>query len=177
MGKASKWFRALLGLKKPDTTSSAPKPSKEKRRWSFVKSYREKDNHQTATTKLTMDNTKVTTYGGVAVQSSGHVGDVDPDQHATAVAATAPAEAAVAAAKAEAAVVRHTGSGRCAGPTVEALLYVAGGIGIHEKWAAVKIQAAYRGCLVSVYFHSIQSSFLRLCSCSFVDASCYYYYF
>jgi len=41
MGKASKWFRSLLALKRPDSPSAAA--PKEKRRWSFVKSYREKD--------------------------------------------------------------------------------------------------------------------------------------
>ncbi|XP_020217653.1 protein IQ-DOMAIN 14 [Cajanus cajan] len=45
MGKASKWFRGLLGLRRADSPSAtAPK---EKRRWSFVKSYREKDRNAT----------------------------------------------------------------------------------------------------------------------------------
>ncbi|RDX72071.1 Protein IQ-DOMAIN 31, partial [Mucuna pruriens] len=113
MGRASKWFRGLLGLKKTEYTSSPAKPPKEKRRWSFVKSYTEKDNNNNAS----------------------------PQHHAMAVAAAtaAVAEAAVAAAEAAAVVVRLTSSsGRCAD---------AGPVRIRQHWAAVKIQAAFRGCL------------------------------
>lgn len=107
MGKASRWFRGLLGLKKSehDQYVSPQKPPKEKRRWSFVKSYREQQH---------VDNTK---------------------QAITVAAATAAAaEAAVAAAQAAADVVRFNSSN--------------GIIRIREQWAAVKIQAAFRGCLV-----------------------------
>ncbi|KAJ1398090.1 IQ motif, EF-hand binding site [Sesbania bispinosa] len=45
MGKASRWFRGLLGMRKSEC-DSARKPPKEKRRWSFVKSYREEE-HRT----------------------------------------------------------------------------------------------------------------------------------
>ncbi|XP_012567389.1 protein IQ-DOMAIN 22 isoform X2 [Cicer arietinum] len=106
MGKASRWFRGLLGLKKSehDQYVSPQKPPKEKRRWSFVKSYREQQH---------VDNTK---------------------QAITVAAATAAAaEAAVAAAQAAADVVRFNSSN--------------GIIRIREQWAAVKIQAAFRGCL------------------------------
>ncbi|WVZ09613.1 hypothetical protein V8G54_014143 [Vigna mungo] len=120
MGKASKWFRGLLGLKKTEHSSSPAKPPKEKRRWSFVKSNTEKDNNAAAT-----------------CPPQGN----DGGKHAMAVAAAtaAVAEAAVAAAEAAAVVVRLTSSsGRCAdaGPTR-----------IRQHWAAVKIQAAFRGCL------------------------------
>lgn len=120
MGKASKWFRGLLGLKKTEYATSPAKPPKEKRRWSFVKSsYTEKDNTTAATCPPLRNN----------------------NNHAMAVAAAtaAVAEAAVAAAEAAAVVVRLTSnSGRCAdgGPTR-----------IRQHWAAVKIQAAFRGCL------------------------------
>ncbi|XP_050376687.1 protein IQ-DOMAIN 22 [Argentina anserina] len=143
MGKASRWFRSVLGLKKPDkppTSSSSPKPPPVKRRWSFVKSYREKDNHnhrnETAPDVSSADNFVV-----------------DPNKHAIAVAAAtaAVAEAAVAAAQAARAVVRLTSSGRSANNNDHAAAsYVSGGggsIGIREEWAAVKIQAAFRGCL------------------------------
>ncbi|KAF3448502.1 hypothetical protein FNV43_RR09215 [Rhamnella rubrinervis] len=153
MGKASKWFRGLLGLKKSDSSSSlaASKPPKEKRRWSFVKSYREKDHHhhQQHTSKP-IDETSRATHGQAVSQSTQSTelsdGVVDPNKHAIAVAAAtaAVAEAAVAAAHAAAAVVRLTSSGRC--PSNPAA-YVSGNVGIREEWAAIKIQAAFRGCL------------------------------
>ncbi|KAK7406168.1 hypothetical protein VNO78_07788 [Psophocarpus tetragonolobus] len=89
MGKASKWFRGLLGLKRPDSPSpTVPKPPKEKRRWSFVKSYREKDH---------------------------------PDMAAATVA-------------------RLASSARCAAtPAAPAIT--------PQEWAAIKIQAAFRGSL------------------------------
>ncbi|TKY70915.1 IQ-DOMAIN 14 [Spatholobus suberectus] len=122
MGKASKWFRGLLGLKRPDSPSAtAPKPPKEKRRWSFVKSYREKDN-------TTVEHHAPPTYGD---RSSGHVEGAEPD--------IAAATAAVAAAHAAAAVAFLACSGRCAATT-------AGDV-IREEWAAIKIQAAFRGSL------------------------------
>lgn len=120
MGKASKWFRGLLGLKKPDSpsTTTPPKPPKEKRRWSFVKSYREKDNNQ--------HNHDAT------------VESADPNRHALAVAAAtaAMAEAAIAAAHAATTVTKITKSSRSVtGDTSR------------EEWAALKIQAAFRGSL------------------------------
>ncbi|KAK7330632.1 hypothetical protein VNO77_24830 [Canavalia gladiata] len=118
MGKASRWFRGLLGLRK---TESAAKPPKEKRRWSFVKSHTEK-------------------YSNTDATMVEHVDDKNKS-HAMAVAAAtaAVAEAAVAAAEAAAVVVRLTSnSGRCGD---------AGPLRIRQHWAAVKIQAAFRGCL------------------------------
>lgn len=148
MGKASKWFRGLLGLnKKTDSHSQTPKPPKEKRRWSFVKSYREKDHHHHQQTKHNNDQTttkaEATSYGKVSAAEH----EEDANKHAIAVAAAtaAAAEAAVAAAHAAAAVVRLTSSGRC--DTNTAVAYVSGGV--REEWAALKIQAAFRGSLVS----------------------------
>ncbi|KAK7251265.1 hypothetical protein RIF29_34307 [Crotalaria pallida] len=132
MGKASKWFRGLLGLKKPESLSSSASPSKPKRRWSFLKttttsSYTQNDN-----------NLHLLHHVGPTSTTPEHH-PLDPNKHAVAVAAAtaAVAEAAVAAAQAAAAVVRLTSSGRSA----------AGGVGVREEWAAVKIQAAFRGCL------------------------------
>ncbi|XP_021666546.2 protein IQ-DOMAIN 22 [Hevea brasiliensis] len=143
MGKASKWFRAVLGLKKPVTPSSERQQQttgrlKEKRRWSFVKSYSEKDHQQHGV----LDGQE----GSVTVQSSSAY-EEEPNRHAIAVAAAtaAVAEAAVAAAHAAAEVVRLTSSGRCANnPPVT---YVSGSHAWREDWAAVKIQAAFRGYL------------------------------
>ncbi|KAE9607731.1 hypothetical protein Lal_00014128 [Lupinus albus] len=117
MGKASKWFRALLGLKKTESSQSSSFSPKNKRRWSFLKpSSTQNDNHTLTSPELPLH----------------------PNNPAVAVAAAtaAVAEAAVAAAQAAAAVVRLTSSSRCAGS-----------IGIREEWAAVKIQSAFRGCL------------------------------
>ena len=159
MGKASKWFRGLLGLNKKTNshsqTPTTPKPPKEKRRWSFVKSYREKDHHHHHQTKHNNDQTttkaEATSYGKVS--ASEH--EEDANKHAIAVAAAtaAAAEAAVAAAHAAAAVVRLTSSGRCA--TNTAVAYVSGGV--HEEWAALKIQAAFRGSLVSTLDSQLSS--------------------
>ncbi|XP_059444915.1 protein IQ-DOMAIN 22 [Corylus avellana] len=150
MGRASQWFRGLLGLKKPDArvpASAAPaKPPKEKRRWSFVKSYREKDHHAVKHTHET-----TTTMAARATTSYGHEEGVagDPTKHAmaVAVATAAVAEAAHAAAQAAAAVVRLTSSGRCAGHPAAA--YGSGSLVVaaREEWAALRIQSAFRGCL------------------------------
>lgn len=147
MGKASKWFRNLLGLKKTD--SPPPPPAKqppppppsnrEKRRWSFVKSHRDRDSshrHQR--------------YNSCSA-ASAHSGDLaaDPNKHAIAVAAAsaAAAEAAVMAAHAAAEVVRLTSSGRCAD---SAVAYGGGNCAaVSEEVAALKIQSAFRGYLVS----------------------------
>ncbi|KAK4741208.1 hypothetical protein SAY87_024796 [Trapa incisa] len=125
MGKASRWFRSLLGMKKSGSsspTSTAP----QKRRWSFVKSRKDRDgqSHPVALGEIDADCD-------------------DPEKHAIAVAAAtaAVAEAAVAAAQAAAAVVRLTSSGRCS-----ATVY-GRGAGNREEWAALKIQSTFRGYL------------------------------
>ncbi|XP_073133041.1 protein IQ-DOMAIN 22-like [Henckelia pumila] len=94
MGKASKWFRALLGLKKPDPNPNTHQISQPpKRKWSFAKSHKEK--------------------GRLKSQHGVFTDDNDPSHHAVAVAAAtaAVAEAAVAAAQAAAVVVRLTSGG------------------------------------------------------------------
>ncbi|XP_028779947.1 protein IQ-DOMAIN 14, partial [Neltuma alba] len=82
------------------------KTPKEKRRWSFVKSYREHDNLPTTT----------------AVKTGIH----NNDNHSITVAA-APA-------------LRLRSGGRCVQATAQSTAN-------REEWAAVKIQAAFRGCL------------------------------
>ncbi|KAE8673211.1 RHOMBOID-like 2 [Hibiscus syriacus] len=154
MGKASKWFRSILGLKKPDPhnqpSSSSPKsPHKDKRRWTFVKSYREKD----STNSSGNDNVNLpSSLNGRQRQPKDSVSVVerkrgceveDPNRHAIAVAAATAAvsEAAVVAAEAAAAVVRLTSSsGRCARePTAH--------ISSSKELAALKIQSTFRGYL------------------------------
>jgi hypothetical protein len=142
MGKASKWFRAVLGLKKPDPPPDRPVTtrSKERRRWSFVKSHREKDQHHHQQQQQETEAVKAGVLYGQEFEE-------DPNKHAIAVAAAtaAVAEAAVAAAQAAAEVVRLTSSGRCVDNSVA---YVSGSPGLREDFAAVKIEAAFRGYLV-----------------------------
>ena len=163
MGKASKWFRSIFGLKKTDShhqPSSSKPPHKDKRRWSFVKSYREKDSSATPTTKHTATNSSSNSnaksssmYGHQQQQKdSASVVDanserevMDPNKHAIAV---ATATAAVAEGAVE--VVRLTSSsGRCAR---EPAAHVRSSCGAREEFAAIKIQSAFRGYLVSFLF-------------------------
>lgn len=151
MVKAGKWFRGLLGLKKPECAANPnqnPSAKPPKRRWSFVKSNREKegglDKSQRGASTARLDAA------------------VDPSKHAVAVAAATAkvAEAAIAAAQAAAAVVQLTSSGRSGGSgaaawcgsTVNSTACInrnAGGYGIREELAAVKIQSHFRAYLVT----------------------------
>ncbi|KAE8785267.1 protein IQ-DOMAIN 1 [Hordeum vulgare] len=133
MGWASRWLRGLLGGgKKAGPVSGDHKPEREKKRWGFGKSFREKDPVRPPTPPVQRAATPRRTYA-----ASDDGGD-EQNKRAIAVAAAtaAVAEAAVAAAQAAAAVVRLTSSGRC--PPAGAK---------HEEWAAVRIQAAFRGYL------------------------------
>jgi hypothetical protein len=127
MGWAPRWLRGLLG-KKP---GEQQKPAKEKKRWGIGKSFREKS-------PAPAERPSATPRRGCAAREDE--GDDEQSKRAIAVAAAtaAVAEAAVAAAQAAAAVVRLTSSGRCAPAAAN-----------REEWAAVRIQAAFRGYLVS----------------------------
>ncbi|CAN1253674.1 Protein IQ-DOMAIN 22 [Linum perenne] len=158
MGKASRWFRSVLGLKKSDQpfpsssqSTTTPARPKDKRRWSFVKSYRDKDHH-------CRDCSASSSSFINAVPEKNQDDDEEqrenPNQRAIAVAAAtaAVAEAAVAAAHAAAEVVRMTSSGRSAGNgsvfgSSSSAAYVSGSLGLREDFAALKIQAAFRGYL------------------------------
>ncbi|WCJ26186.1 IQ-domain 22 [Euphorbia peplus] len=155
MGKASKWFRSVLGLKKSDHQQpSSDDPltrSKEKRRWSFVKSYREKEQsvHQRA-----VPNVRIVERFEEEVEEEEE--EEDRNGHAIAVAAARAevAEKAVAAANAAAEAVRLMSSGRCGG---------GGGVmGYGGRWredvnAAVRIQAAFRGYLARRALRALKS--------------------
>lgn len=123
MGWASRWLRGLLGGggggKKG--TSAEPRPEREKKRWGFGKSFREKDPVRPPTPPVQRAATPRRTYA-----SSDDGAD---EQNKRAI--------AIAAAQAAAAVVRLTSSGRCVPSGAK-----------HEEWAAVRIQAAFRGYLV-----------------------------
>lgn len=163
MGKASKWFRSLLllGFKKQDNNPSAHShtdsyshstpTSEKKKRWNFVKSYREKDGHH--------HHIQRSSLTGELPLSVADDNDDDDDtkKHAMAVAEAtkAVAEAAVAAAEAAAAVVRLTSSGRAVSitsSTYNTTAFVPGkstsGYGDREIRAAVIIQSHFRAYLV-----------------------------
>ncbi|XAR70335.1 hypothetical protein NMG60_11027158 [Bertholletia excelsa] len=153
MGKAARWFRGLLGLRKDESPSSSSSPSRStaklpKKRWSFVKSHRDRD--RTIATNPAGDERRGLSPGNMPPPTPARVNGTqgpDPSKSAIAVAAAtaAAAEAAVAAAQAAAEVVRLNRSGRSGAPTAR----VSGAsCGIRAKeWAAVKIQAYFRGYL------------------------------
>ncbi|KAG8382285.1 hypothetical protein BUALT_Bualt05G0060900 [Buddleja alternifolia] len=128
MGKASKWFRGLLGLKKPDPNPPNPSPKPPpKKKWGFAKPHKERDSRKSQ-------------HGVVP-------GGVN-DDHAVRV---ATATAAVA----DAAVVKLTNSGRntytlgSGGGFHSAACVRQGGAGYGKRveWAAVMIQSHFRAYL------------------------------
>ncbi|KAL0397026.1 UNVERIFIED_CONTAM: protein IQ-DOMAIN 14 [Sesamum calycinum] len=134
MGKATRWLRGLLGLKKDkqNVDSNANSGGKmEKRRWSFVKPA--KDSGGLAQIPVHVPPADAAWLRSLVADS-----EKEQNKHAIAVAAAtaAAADAAVAAAQAAVAVVRLTSQGR-------------GGLfgGGRERWAAVKIQTVFRGFL------------------------------
>lgn len=155
MGRASKWFRDLLGLKSADPNPNQVQKLPLKKKWCFVKD-RHKSQQQ-------------------SIVPSGH-DDSDASKHAIAVAAAtaAVAEVAVAAAQAAASVVQLTSSGRnisTAGSgwdvpnwtTRSGALY-----GSREERAAVMIQSHFRAYLVSppvdiyTYIHKLTNTCMRV---------------
>jgi hypothetical protein len=130
MGKASKWFRALLGLKPPATSLPPSKPLKQpKRRWSFGKTHRD---HSTAHRQSPVDSF-----------SSEVEVDLNKNVIAVAAATAAVADAAVKTAQAAAAVVRLTSNSQ----STASGRGIAGSFGIREELAAVKIQSNFRAYL------------------------------
>lgn len=150
MGKATRWLKGLLGMKKEkekdrdqmeqQSNSSVLYDKKEKKRWSFAKSG--KDANAVSQIPLSIASDIPATD---ADWLRSYIADSEKEQnkHAIAVAAAtaAAADAAVAAAQAAVAVVRLTSNGR-------GTLFSGG----REKWAAVKIQTVFRGHLVSAFF-------------------------
>ncbi|CAH1425491.1 unnamed protein product [Lactuca virosa] len=129
MGKASRWFKALLGMKKDKENVDN---RKEKKRWSFGKPMKESPSPA-------MVAVPVATNGNPPVNDSAWMLSYkEQNKHAIAVAAAtaAAADAAVAAAQAAVAVVRLTSHGR-------GTLFCGG----RERWAAVKIQTVFRAHL------------------------------
>ncbi|KAL8138689.1 hypothetical protein V2J09_004690 [Rumex salicifolius] len=139
MGKAARWFKGLLGMKKD---KEIPKENnendfrREKRRWSFARPGKD------SAPPLGQIPVNIP---AAAEGESGWLGNYlsetekEQNKHAIAVAAAtaAAADAAVAAAQAAVAVVRLTSHNR------GAALFTAG----REKSAAAKIQTVFRGYL------------------------------
>ncbi|GJX45076.1 IQ-DOMAIN 31-like protein [Tanacetum coccineum] len=119
MGKVTRWFRGVLGMKK-DKVNIDNSNAKTKKRWSFGKCMKDLSQRVTVET----DSTRM--------RSCMSASEKEQNKHAIDVAATT---ATVADAQATVAVVRLTSDSRDT--------LVSG----REKWAATKIQSAYRGHL------------------------------
>nr|XP_043625590.1 protein IQ-domain 26-like [Erigeron canadensis] len=128
MGKASRWFKGLLGMKK-DKENMDKMDKKYKKKWSFSKPMMG---------TLPPSPVVSTTSDPTWVKSYMSTSEKEQNKHAIAVAAAtaAAADAAVAAAQAAVAVVRLTSHGR-------GTLFNVG----RERWAAVKIQTVFRAYL------------------------------
>lgn len=128
MGKASRWLKSLLGMKRDKEAPAPPNQNnkKDKRRWSFTNS----GNDSVPPPRRISLNIPAATAGDAAWLRD-YLSEKD-DKHAIAVAAAtaAAAEAAMAATQAAMAVVRLTNQGRS-----------------RDRWAAVKIQTVFRGYL------------------------------
>ncbi|GJU98726.1 IQ-DOMAIN 14-like protein [Tanacetum coccineum] len=129
MGKVTRWFRGVLGMKK-DKVNIDNSNAKTKKRWSFGKCM--KDLSQ----RVTVEN------DSTRMRSCISALEKEQNKHAIAVGATT---AAVAGAQAAVAVARLTSEGR------DTLFSV------REKWAATKIQSVYKGHLVAATLYSMQA--------------------
>jgi hypothetical protein len=143
MGKAARWFRNILGNRK-DQSATKPKQDQQHqppaKRWSFGKSSRDSlaaANASTAGSNAEIARAAEAAWLRTAAYGAGGTDrEREQSKHAIAVAAAtaAAADAAVAAAHAAVAVVRLTSKGRAPVPVL----------------AAVRIQTAFRGFLVSL---------------------------
>lgn len=139
MGKASRWLKGLLGMKKEkehsDNLGSLAPDKKEKKRWSFTKPGKDDEvTHITPTTGVRASESGDTWLRSYVAEQGN---EQNKQAIAVAAATAAAADAAVAAAHAAMAVVRLTSHGR------DKLFS-----GSRERWAAVKIQSFFRGYLV-----------------------------
>jgi len=165
MGKAARWFRSLLGGgggrkeqqgKDPQRRAAAAPPPADRKRWSFARSSRDSAEAAAAATEAAERSVKG--GGSAAIARAAEAawlkslyGDTEREQskHAIAVAAAtaAVADSAVAAAQAAVEVVRLTSQGPAFGGGGRGAVLDPRG----RDSAAVKIQTAFRGFLVSCY--------------------------
>lgn len=144
MGRATRWLKGLLGMKKEKDPLELPSTTcdrKEKKRWSFGKSLKDASPFSHHVPANLPSN--VSPADSAWLRSYLSETEKEQNKHAIAVAAAtaAAADAAVAAAQAAVAVVRLTSQG-CGGQL----------FGKRERWAAMKIQTVFRGYLVSGFF-------------------------
>lgn len=159
MGKATRWIKNMLGLKKETKQSQQAGPakdeiekagsdlstksrSKERRRWSFGgKSVKNTETSSDRGSGLLVDHKSL--YN----ENFGTAYDTQQSKHAIAVAAAtaAAADAALTAANAAAAVVRLTGNGFSFSDGTQ-----------REQIAATKIQTAFRGYLARKALYALR---------------------
>ncbi|KAL4583812.1 hypothetical protein LXL04_008396 [Taraxacum kok-saghyz] len=145
MGKASRWFKGLLGMKdKENVNNLNSSDRKDKKRWSFGKPLKESQLPAPAMSKF---NASSAASDGTWLRSYMSETEKEQNKHAIAVAAAtaAAADAAVAAAQAAVAVVRLTNKSRGS-------MYAGG----KEKRAAVTIQKVFRAHLARKAFRALK---------------------
>ncbi|KAK4262728.1 hypothetical protein QN277_028253 [Acacia crassicarpa] len=117
MGKVSKWFRGLLSLKKADSSSPTPSTT------SLPKPPKGKRRWSFVKSHSEIDNLPAITT------ATAKTGTHNNDSHTFAAVAAASSTLRL-----------HSGGRGCVPATVETTAN-------REEWAAIKIQAAFRGCL------------------------------